>query len=179
MMADEILICTAEPGDAAALADFAERSFRDAFGSDNTPADVVRYVALAYGEQIQHAEISDPQRVILLAKDRDSIIGYAQLLSGTTPCCVRATPAIELERFYVASEWHGRGLAQRLMQRATDAASCANAAALWLGVWERNARGIAFYRKAGFVDVGSKPFQLGTDMQTDRVMCRALDGATL
>ena len=48
---------------------------------------------------------------------------------------------------------------------------------IYLAVWERNARAIAFYRKAGFRDVGSQPFQLGADVQNDRVMVRGLDGA--
>jgi ribosomal protein S18 acetylase RimI-like enzyme len=41
---------------------------------------------------------------------------------------------------------------------------------LWLGVWERNARAIAFYKKIGFVDVGSHDFYVGADRQTDRVL---------
>ena len=41
---------------------------------------------------------------------------------------------------------------------------------LWLGVWERNPRAQAFYRKSGFADVGSQVFLVGTDAQTDRVM---------
>jgi ribosomal protein S18 acetylase RimI-like enzyme len=43
---------------------------------------------------------------------------------------------------------------------------------IWLGVWERNARAIAFYRRWGFADVGSQSFQLGGDLQSDRVMAR-------
>jgi RimJ/RimL family protein N-acetyltransferase len=37
-------------------------------------------------------------------------------------------------------------------------------------VWERNARAIAFYRKAGFVPVGSKVYVVGADPQIDHVM---------
>ena len=48
------------------------------------------------------------------------------------------------------------------------------ATALWLGVWEHNPRAQAFYRKAGFADVGSKVFVVGTDAQADRVMLKAL-----
>jgi ribosomal protein S18 acetylase RimI-like enzyme len=51
---------------------------------------------------------------------------------------------------------------------------------LWLGVWERNPRAIAFYRKSGFSDAGTTTFQLGSDLQTDRVMVASLlpgDGA--
>ena len=46
--------------------------------------------------------------------------------------------------------------------------------ALWLGVWERNPRAIAFYGKVGFVDVGSHLFVVGADAQTDRIMVRSL-----
>jgi ribosomal protein S18 acetylase RimI-like enzyme len=60
------------------------------------------------------------------------------------------------------------------MAAAIEAAEAAGARTLWLGVWERNPRAIAFYRKAGFVDVGSQLFVVGTDPQTDRLMERSL-----
>jgi diamine N-acetyltransferase len=37
-------------------------------------------------------------------------------------------------------------------------------------VWEHNPRAQAFYKKSGFVAVGSQTFFVGTDEQTDRVM---------
>jgi hypothetical protein len=58
------------------------------------------------------------------------------------------------------------------MARVDAHAVALDAKTLWLGVWERNARGIAFYRKAGFADVGAQEFVLGTDVQSDRVMLR-------
>jgi RimJ/RimL family protein N-acetyltransferase len=39
-----------------------------------------------------------------------------------------------------------------------------------LGVWERNARAQAFYRKHGFNRVGRQTFVVGSDPQTDDVM---------
>lgn len=56
------------------------------------------------------------------------------------------------------------------MAAAVGAARERDGAVLWLGVWERNPRAQAFYRKSGFVDVGSQVFLVGTDAQTDRVM---------
>lgn len=41
---------------------------------------------------------------------------------------------------------------------------------VWLGVWERNARAIAFYKKYGFVERGEHVFLLGHDRQRDIVM---------
>ena len=62
------------------------------------------------------------------------------------------------------------------MSQVIDAARRDGAITLWLGVWERNPRAIAFYRKAGYVDVGAQVFVLGTDPQTDRIMTRPLVG---
>jgi ribosomal protein S18 acetylase RimI-like enzyme len=44
----------------------------------------------------------------------------------------------------------------------------------WLGVWERNPRAIAFYRKRGFVEAGEQIFVLGTDHQRDKVFVKPL-----
>ena len=47
------------------------------------------------------------------------------------------------------------------------------ATTMWLGVWERNARAQAFYRKHGFGKVGRQVFVVGSDPQTDDVLlCR-------
>ena len=58
------------------------------------------------------------------------------------------------------------------MQRCLDEAAARDQRTIWLGVWERNARAIAFYRRWDFADVGSQSFQLGGDLQSDRVMVR-------
>ncbi|MFN0097433.1 MAG: GNAT family N-acetyltransferase [Gemmatimonadaceae bacterium] len=62
------------------------------------------------------------------------------------------------------------------MAQVVDAARHAGAEPLWLGVWERNPRAIAFYRKFGYADVGAHVFVVGTDPQTDRIMTRPLAG---
>jgi len=45
---------------------------------------------------------------------------------------------------------------------------------VWLGVWEKNERAIAFYTKNGFKVVGHHLFKLGDDIQTDYLMKLAL-----
>ena len=91
------------------------------------------------------------------------------------PACVAGEAPIELQRFYVDRAWHGRGIAQRVMAAARDAARQLGGRTFWLGVWERNPRAIAFYEKCGFRDVGSHAFRLGGDLQTDRIMVTTLD----
>lgn len=169
-----ISIRTGTPADAEALAELAARTFRDTFGSDNRPEDLALYLTQAYGPVQQGRELADPDITTLLAGTGHAPGAYAQLRRGHAPDCVSGESPLELWRFYVAREWHGRGLAQALMRRVEAEAERCGARTLWLGVWERNERALAFYRKCGFTDVGSHIFMVGSDPQTDRVMERSV-----
>jgi ribosomal protein S18 acetylase RimI-like enzyme len=60
------------------------------------------------------------------------------------------------------------------MQACLDEAKQNHCDVIWLDVWERNPRAIAFYRKWGFVQVGTQTFQLGDDLQNDWIMARSV-----
>jgi ribosomal protein S18 acetylase RimI-like enzyme len=170
-----VTIRHATPADADALAAFGERTFREAFGPDNRPEDVDLYVRATYSAEHQGAEIADPDRITFVGESEGTLAAFAQLRAdGATPDCVTSPAPIELLRFYVDRPWQGRGVAHALMDAVVAAARSRDARTLWLGVWERNPRAIAFYGKHGFRDVGCQPFKLGGDDQTDRVMARAL-----
>lgn len=160
--------------DAAVLADLGARTFREAFGADNRPEDIALYLSRAYGVPQQTAELTDPGITTLLVEHEGQLAGYAQLRSGPAPDCVTGPAPVELWRFYVDRPWHGRGVAQALMAAVRAQAVHRGAGTLWLSVWERNERAKAFYRKCGFLDVGSQAFILGGDRQTDRVMASLL-----
>ena len=166
----------AAPADAPALAALGERTFRDTFAADNTPEDLAAHLAATYGPARQAEELADPRRTTLVAAtDAGELIAFAQLLAGAAPPCVAGPAPIELLRFYVDRGWHGRGVAQALMAATLEAAAARGAETIWLGVWERNPRAIAFYRKWGFEDVGSHDFMLGSDRQTDRILVRPVE----
>ena len=150
------------PADAAALAELGARTFRDAFASGNTPEDLELYLSRTYGEAQQRRELEDPEQIALLAEEEGVPVAFAQLR--------REGERLEITRFYVDRAHHGRGIAHELMQRVIDTARGLGIATIFLGVWEHNPRAIRFYEKCGFVDVGSHPFLVGTDLQTDRLM---------
>jgi diamine N-acetyltransferase len=107
-------------------------------------------------------------------EDGDALIAFAQLREGAPGRGVTGERPIELWRFYVDFDWHGRGVAPLLMQAVEDAARARDAVTLWLGVWEGNVRAQAFYRKQGFTVVGSQIFRLGSDPQRDLVMAKGV-----
>jgi diamine N-acetyltransferase len=164
----------AQPEDAAALAAFAARTFRETFDADNTPENMALYLKANYGPERQATEIRDAAVITLLAEDGRRLAGYAQLREGPAPDCVPGAAPIEIRRFYVDRAWQGRGVAQSLMMASLESAVERGGRTVWLAVWERNLRAQAFYRKCGFEERGAQDFLLGRDRQTDRVMVRAL-----
>lgn len=180
MSAGEPTIRRGRPGDARALAALAARTFEETFGRDNTPEDMAAHLERSYGEAQQGAELASPDVVTLVAEREGELVAYAQVRRASeTPACVMAREPVELWRFYVARAWQGRGVAGPLMLAALQAARDLGGASVWLSVWERNPRAIAFYAKCGFLDVGTKEFVVGSDRQTDRVLLTRLDSSTV
>ena len=170
-----LLIRNAVPSDAAALAQVAEQTFRATFGALNRAEDMELHCSRSYGEQLQADEISDPRMTTLLVEHDGGLIGYAQLRWGDAAACVVAQRPCEIQRLYVVANWHGHGVAQELMAASIAEARRRRSDVIWLGVWERNPRAIAFYRRCGFDEVGDHVFPLGNDRQRDLVMALALD----
>jgi ribosomal protein S18 acetylase RimI-like enzyme len=163
----------AVPEDAAALASLGAKTFEDTYAAFNTAENMVLHLASAFSREMQRAEIEDPRGFVLVAQVHD-LIGYAQVTHEIVPPAVGDAHALEIKRFYVDRAWHGLGVAQRLMTATFTAAAQRGAATVWLTVWDQNPRAIAFYRKVGFADAGFIPFRLGTEMQNDFLMVKAL-----
>lgn len=167
----------ANAGDAAPLASFAERVFRDTFADANDPVDVELFAAKNFGFAVQSREIADPNLVTIVSEHGGELIGFAQVKAASRIECVSAKRPTELCRFYVAHRWHGLGVANELMKEVLATANGLASDRIWLGVWERNDRAIRFYRKFGFEIVGEHPFVLGSDIQRDLVMALEIGGA--
>ena len=167
-------IRSAIPADAEPLAALAERTFRDTFAADNAAADMDAYVRDAFSVDRIGAELAADANAYLLAfvGDEAPPVGYAKLRSGTPDPCVTGPDPVELQRLYVDRSALGQGVGAALMQASLEAAGSARRRTLWLGVWERNARAIAFYRQWRFEAVGKHVFRLGSDDQTDLIMAR-------
>lgn len=173
--ASPLVIRGAVSSDALALATFAATAFVDTSAAENTAEDMATYLAQAFGEARQHAELAEPSNVVLVAEWDGELAGYAMLHDGAAPDAatgVDGSSAIEIARLYAGRRWIGAGVGAALMQHCLDVAASRGREWIWLGVWERNVRAIAFYARWGFKDVGSQYFQLGADRQTDRIMAR-------
>jgi GNAT superfamily N-acetyltransferase len=169
-----ITIRLAQINEGQLLSDLGSRAFFQAFGADNAPEDMAAYLKGAFYTEKQAEELARPGSVFLIVEINGKPGGYAHLHESLVPECVIGNKPVELARFYLLSEWIGKGMGSQLMQACIDEAQGRGGDVLWLGVWEKNARAIAFYNKWGFTVVGTHSFQLGSDLQQDFIMQRPL-----
>ena len=165
-----ITLRQAHPDDSEALAHLAEHTFRETFATENNLTDMECYCSKNFGTEIQRQEILDANCVTILAEVEDQLVGFARVRLHVPKACVAAERPSELHRLYVEKEWHGRGVAHKLMSKILSTALDSGADRIWLGVWEHNPRAIVFYNKYGFRTVGEHIFQFGSDPQRDLVI---------
>ena len=180
-----VRVRVATSDDAPTLTAFAKRTFTATYArggagdvATSRPEDVDAYARASFTPERQRAELDDPAMVTFVAEDAGGTwAGYAQLRVRATadapapPGCAGAHPR-ELARLYVASAWQGRGVAGTLMDavHARAAAEPGGADPLWLAAYQANRRAVAFYRRRGFVVVGTTTFTMGRELQRDWLM---------
>ncbi len=171
-----LIIRGGKVGDAETLQPLAIRIFNDTFAANplNKPEDMRAYIAEAFSLEQTRRELADARATFYIAEVAGEIIGYAKLEEQTSEECVSDAQPIELSRLYVLQDFHGRGIAEKLMNECFAFAARKNYRTMWLGVWEHNFRAQRFYEKLGFYRVGSHIFQLGDDPQIDWVMEKKL-----
>ena len=165
-----IRIRKAETADAESLALIGEQTFRETFGAFNTKKDMDEYCTKNFGTRIQQNEIADKNKCTLLCESDNRIAGYVQTNLNAAFGAVADTSQAEIQRFYIVKDLHGKGAAQTLMNAALDTVRRLNIKHVWLGVWEKNPRAIAFYKKFGFEQIGEHVFLLGSDPQRDIIL---------
>jgi GNAT superfamily N-acetyltransferase len=161
--------------DTVLLAEIGAETFAATFAADNTPQNMARYLAEAFGPEQQAKELADPASKFLIAEADGQPAGYAHVKFGPAPAGIEGRRPMEIVRIYARERWLGKGVGAKLMEACLREGTRSGCDLVWLGVWERNERAIAFYRKWGFVEVGSHVFKLGDDPQRDLLMARATD----
>ena len=160
--------------DLASFCEFSRRTFVATYEAFHTPERMARHVAERLNDQRLGDELADPARTVLAVVQQDAWIAYAMLRGGYGPPELPMDRPVEVERFYVAHEWHGQGIAAPLMSATLAAARANGHDVAWLGVWEQNPRAVRFYLKAGFRIVGRHHYVFDGVVEDDHLMALSL-----
>jgi ribosomal protein S18 acetylase RimI-like enzyme len=170
-----LTIRRAVAADAAALSVFGAARFTETFGHTYAPENLAAFLAARFTPERQHAEITDPDALMLVACGGHFVGGYLYAAPVDLPIEIADPAAVQINRVYVHPDHHGGGAARGLMDAALDWARERGTQELYLTVAPDNARAIAFYRRYGFEIVGAYAFIVGDHVDDDRIM-RAVIG---
>lgn len=172
-MTIEIRACT--PSDAEALAAVGQATFLETYAGIVDGADILSHGLKVHAARSYMALLDDPAVDLFLAEAAPgrAPVGFAMLCPPDLP--VEAIPGdLELRRIYVLHRFHGEGLGPRLMEAVIDRAAARGSGRLLLGAYGENHRAIAFYRRFGFRQVGTRKFRVGANDYDDVVLARDL-----
>ncbi len=172
MQQNNIFIRRADASDAALIADLSRTTFYQAFAKDNTASDMELFMNEQFTKEGLMQEVQEADGIFLLAYDVTEAVGYARIRVENK---YKQEGALEVARIYALDKAIGQGVGKALMETCLQIARDMQMNMVWLGVWEKNERAIAFYEKWGFEKFGEHKFLLGTDWQTDCLMKKMLE----
>jgi diamine N-acetyltransferase len=182
---------TADDADALALVGAA--TFLEAYTWMIPGADIIAHCAKNHTADAYRAALIQPRTRITLAVTAtgESPVGYAMLTEPDLLNFPVQPGDIELKRIYLFSRFRSRRYApvldaagqpqpdlsagQALMNAAIADAQSMSCRRLLLGTNENNQRAVAFYRRNGFTEAGTRTFQVGSQCCCDLIFARPLD----
>lgn len=170
----EFTIRFATPEDAELIADLSRKTFYETFGYVNTKENMDKFMNEQFTREKLIAEVSEPENIFLLAFDGEVPVGYVKMREGEKRPEFENKDAIEVVRIYSINTYLGTGVGKQLMRQCIFLAKEMKKEIIWLGVWEKNPRAIAFYNKWGFEKFAEHDFILGDDVQHDWLMMKNL-----
>jgi GNAT superfamily N-acetyltransferase len=149
-------------------------SFLEAFAGVLPGADVLTHCRNQHSKEKYAALLGSPETHACVAEVKEAPVGYAMLCPPDLPVAVTADD-IELKRIYLLHRFQGSGIGAALMEWSIETAREMGRRRLLLGVHDGNNRAIAFYRRHGFDQAGTRTFQVGQTICSDLILARRLD----
>lgn len=165
--------CTAN--DAGRLAAVAAATFLETYAGVVDGADILAHGGGTLSAAAFEGLLGDPAVALFLAtvEPGRAPVGFAMLSPPDLPVAI-VEGDVELKRIYVLHRFHGEKVGPRLLAAAEARARADGFSRLLLGAYGENHRAIAFYRKNGFEQVGTRKFRVGVNDYDDVVLAKGL-----
>lgn len=164
------MIRRANKNDVAQLQQLGKKTFQDTFGNTCTKEDMQGVLELYFNAPQVLSELLDEEDNFFFYEEDNILKGYLRI-NAKHICPIpnlAHRKCIELVRLYILREFHGAGVANKLMNYALEFAKNKGFEVIYLSVWEYNFRARGFYEKYGFTNTGvENDFPLGSTPQTD------------
>ncbi|GHI01179.1 GNAT family N-acetyltransferase [Neobacillus kokaensis] len=156
------------------LQEISYETFTETFKDQNSPENLSAYLERAYNLNQLEKELSNIFSQFFFVFFNNEVAGYLKVNTDDAQSEEMGSESLEIERIYIRSKFQKHGLGKYLINKAMELAAKENKKKIWLGVWEKNEKAIAFYKKMGFVQTGAHFFYMGDEEQTDFIMTKTL-----
>jgi GNAT superfamily N-acetyltransferase len=193
---ETVTLRLATPADAPALALVGAATFLEAFTWMLPGADIILHAAANHNIAAYEHYLANLSTRITLAvtgpaagfpAEPGAPVGYTMLTTPDLPTIANLPTDIELKRIYLFSRFRSAPVlnsdgqtipnlrpAQALMNQAITDARTLERRRLLLGTHANNLRAIAFYRRNGFTEAGTRTFQVGSQTCSDLIFAKTL-----
>lgn len=159
----DIRIIQADPSHAEAIAAIGRSSFHDAFKRlFESKAELSEYLDYTYDPGKIRKSIQNENNIYFLATEENIPVGFVKMKKNSLNSQIESVAQMELQKIYVLSENHSKGIGLTLMNKAIQYAQLARPDYIWLDVHISNEKAIRFYKKRGFHIAGKHFFSIGT-----------------
>ncbi|WP_423921783.1 GNAT family N-acetyltransferase [Frigoribacterium sp. 2-23] len=157
-----LVVRSAEAGDVHDVAVFQTETWREAYRG-LVPDYYLDAVGVTEREHSWGARIASSSREVVVARYDERIVGVVSWSRGDPTHDGDDLDAVELKTLYVDAGLRGSGLGATLLTRVLAAAGN-EGGAVYLWVFERNTRAVAFYGSHGFEFDGARKLDPGTSV---------------
>ncbi|HLR52048.1 MAG TPA: GNAT family N-acetyltransferase [Candidatus Avamphibacillus sp.] len=171
-MTERMKKCTLE--DLHKLQEISYETFNETFRDQNSSENLRIYLERAFNLEQLENELSNISSEFYFVYFKNEVAGYLKININDAQSEEMGHDSLEIERIYIKNKFQRHGLGKVLFNKALEVAKEHNKKKIWLGVWEKNENAISFYKKMGFIKIGTHSFFMGDEEQTDLIMSKTL-----
>jgi ribosomal protein S18 acetylase RimI-like enzyme len=155
-----ISITRANAAEYQTIADIGRISVTEAHRGSCPDEDLNSFIEKNYNGEAIGAELNDKNNIYHIICWDGEPAGFSKIILNAAHADIQQKNVTKLDRIYLLSNFFNRKLGLELLKFNIDLSKSHNQSGIWLYTWTGNERAINFYKKNGFVIIGSHDFQV-------------------
>lgn len=153
-------IIRATVDDAVILREISIQSFIESHGISASEEDINTYVTEKYTLEVIEEELKNEKNIYNILYVDGEASGFSKIILNQSFHQNVPKPVAKLERIYLLQSYYGKQFGNLLFNQVIDYMKANEQTGMWLYVWINNHRALSFYKKMGFVIIGSAQFKI-------------------
>lgn len=174
-MLDFISIRAASVQDVALLSYLSTVTFYELYEHEMSSSILFEYTETYFSERKIRDEINTEASRYFIAAVNEKPVGYFKIGKTIRPIKLEYPDYLEIERLYVLEEYLGQGVTSRLLDYCEELAKNEGNKLLWLSIWKKNTKAIAYFNSSGYKIFDTVKFYLIDQVLDDVLLKKVLD----